>query len=161
MTEPVSGMPAPQLGDESSWMWGSELVQGSSGSCVSFGLMWYPVRCPRIPQVEDRCSGQLTQHAVGWLCAPSACRIELIRSHARHVDSACSSRVGVAVYVKREVANPRTDGRQQIFHHLVLATLAIFVALERHKVYDPCLATLAIFVALERHKVYDPCLAIL
>jgi hypothetical protein len=32
MTEPVSGMPAPQLGDESSWVRGSELVQGSSSS---------------------------------------------------------------------------------------------------------------------------------
>jgi hypothetical protein len=36
--EPVSGMPAPQFGDESSWVWGSELVQDSSGSRVSFWL---------------------------------------------------------------------------------------------------------------------------
>jgi hypothetical protein len=40
MTELVSGMPAPQFGAESSWVRGSELVQGSSGSCVSFSLMW-------------------------------------------------------------------------------------------------------------------------
>jgi hypothetical protein len=40
MIELVSSMPAPQFGDESSWVWGSELVQGSSGSCVSFWLMY-------------------------------------------------------------------------------------------------------------------------
>jgi hypothetical protein len=34
MTELVSGMPAPQFGDESSRVRGSELVQGSSGSRV-------------------------------------------------------------------------------------------------------------------------------
>jgi hypothetical protein len=34
MTELVSGMPAPQFGDESSFVRGSDLVQGSSGSCV-------------------------------------------------------------------------------------------------------------------------------
>jgi hypothetical protein len=36
VTELVSGMPAPQFGDESSWVRGSDVVQGSSGSCVSF-----------------------------------------------------------------------------------------------------------------------------
>jgi hypothetical protein len=53
MTELVSGKPAPQLGDESSWVRGSELVQGSSGSCVSFWLIWgvfaYPLRCFCVP----------------------------------------------------------------------------------------------------------------
>jgi hypothetical protein len=39
MIELASGIPAPQFGDESSWVRGSELVQGSSGSCVSFWLM--------------------------------------------------------------------------------------------------------------------------
>jgi hypothetical protein len=34
--ELVSGMPAPQFVDESSWVRGSELVQGSRCSCVSF-----------------------------------------------------------------------------------------------------------------------------
>jgi hypothetical protein len=36
MTELVSGMPAPQFGDESSSVRGSELAQGSSGSVRSF-----------------------------------------------------------------------------------------------------------------------------
>jgi hypothetical protein len=36
MIELVSGMPAPQLGDETLGMRGSMLVQGSNGSCVSF-----------------------------------------------------------------------------------------------------------------------------
>jgi hypothetical protein len=40
MTELVSGMPAPQLGDESSWVLGSELVESSRGSCISFWLTW-------------------------------------------------------------------------------------------------------------------------
>jgi hypothetical protein len=39
MIELVSGMPAPQFGEESSWVWGSEMAQGSSGSCVSFWLV--------------------------------------------------------------------------------------------------------------------------
>jgi hypothetical protein len=38
-TELVSGMAAPQFEDESSWVRGSELVQGSSGSFVSFLLI--------------------------------------------------------------------------------------------------------------------------
>jgi hypothetical protein len=49
ITELDSGKPAPQFGDESSWMRGSKLVQGSSGSCVSFrliqGIFAYPLRC--------------------------------------------------------------------------------------------------------------------
>jgi hypothetical protein len=36
----VSGMPAPQFGEESSWVRVSKLVQGSSCYCVSFRLMW-------------------------------------------------------------------------------------------------------------------------
>jgi hypothetical protein len=48
MIELVSGMPAPQLGDESSWVWGSQMVQGSSGS----------VRSLRVPSKTSlRCSG--------------------------------------------------------------------------------------------------------
>jgi hypothetical protein len=43
MIELVSGMPAPQFGDESSWVRGSELLQGLSGS----------VTCFRVPQVQD------------------------------------------------------------------------------------------------------------
>jgi hypothetical protein len=35
MTELVSGMLAAEVGDESYWVRGSKLVQGSSGSCVS------------------------------------------------------------------------------------------------------------------------------
>jgi hypothetical protein len=57
MTELVSGMPAAQFGDESSWVRGSELVQGSRGSCVSFwymqGVFPYPLKCLSIPQVKD------------------------------------------------------------------------------------------------------------
>jgi hypothetical protein len=34
MIELVSGMPAPQFADESSLVQGSDLVLGSSGSCV-------------------------------------------------------------------------------------------------------------------------------
>jgi hypothetical protein len=41
MIELVSGMPAPRFGDESSWVLGSELVQGWSGSCVSFD--WFEI----------------------------------------------------------------------------------------------------------------------
>jgi hypothetical protein len=69
MTEIVSGLPAPQYGEESSWVLGSELVQGSNGSCVSFQLICFriPLRCLRtpwgtlVPQVEDRCS-ELRHH---------------------------------------------------------------------------------------------------
>jgi hypothetical protein len=39
MTELVSCMPTPQFGDESSWMRGSELVEGLRGSYVSFWFM--------------------------------------------------------------------------------------------------------------------------
>jgi hypothetical protein len=46
MIEPVSGMPAAQFGDESLWVRWSQLVQGSSGSCVSFWLMWDVFACP-------------------------------------------------------------------------------------------------------------------
>jgi hypothetical protein len=38
--EPVSGMPAPQFWDESSWVRGSDLVQGPSGSFRFFPLDW-------------------------------------------------------------------------------------------------------------------------
>jgi hypothetical protein len=37
-TELVSGMPAPQFGDESSRVRGSGMVQGSRGSVRSFGV---------------------------------------------------------------------------------------------------------------------------
>jgi hypothetical protein len=40
MIELISGMPTPQSEDESSWMRGSELVQNSSSSCVSFWLLY-------------------------------------------------------------------------------------------------------------------------
>jgi hypothetical protein len=56
MTELVSGMPAPQFGGESSWVRGSELVQGSS---VSFWLMQDDFAYPpgvRVSQVEDQWS---------------------------------------------------------------------------------------------------------
>jgi hypothetical protein len=46
------GMPAPQFGDESSWVRGSELVQGSSGCTVSFWFDMFPrtpLRCLRVP----------------------------------------------------------------------------------------------------------------
>jgi hypothetical protein len=46
MIELVSGMPVPQFGDESSWVQGSELVLGSSGSCVSFWSMQDVLRKP-------------------------------------------------------------------------------------------------------------------
>jgi hypothetical protein len=39
MTELVSGMPAPQLGHESSGVRGSELLQGSSGSVRCFHVL--------------------------------------------------------------------------------------------------------------------------
>jgi hypothetical protein len=62
----VSGMPAPQFGEESPWVWRSELVQGSSGSRVSFLLTYdvfaYTLRClsvlprVRVPEVEDHCA---------------------------------------------------------------------------------------------------------
>jgi hypothetical protein len=44
----VSGMPAPQFGDESSWVQESELVKGSSGSCVLFWLMYDVLAYPRL-----------------------------------------------------------------------------------------------------------------
>jgi hypothetical protein len=58
----VSGMPAPQFGDESSWVRGSELVQGSSGSGVSFWLMkdvfeypcWRPLIYSKGRQIKAR-----------------------------------------------------------------------------------------------------------
>jgi hypothetical protein len=46
-TELVSGIIAPHFGDESSWVRGSELIQGSSGSCVS------RILGARVAQVED------------------------------------------------------------------------------------------------------------
>jgi hypothetical protein len=46
MIELVSGMPAPPFGDESSWVRGSELDQGWSGS----------VSCFCVPHVEDHWS---------------------------------------------------------------------------------------------------------
>jgi hypothetical protein len=60
MIELVSGIPAPQFGDYSYWVRGSELVQGSSGSCISFWLMYgvftYPLKYLRVHQVEDHWS---------------------------------------------------------------------------------------------------------
>jgi hypothetical protein len=40
MFELVSDMPAPQFGDESSWVQEAELVQSLGVSCVSFWLIW-------------------------------------------------------------------------------------------------------------------------
>jgi hypothetical protein len=52
MSELASDMPAPQFGEESSWLLGSELVRGSSSSLVSLWLMQdvsaYPLRCLRL-----------------------------------------------------------------------------------------------------------------
>jgi hypothetical protein len=49
ITEPVSGMPAPQFGDESSLVRGSELVRGSSGSFfVLIDVSCFPNRLTRI-----------------------------------------------------------------------------------------------------------------
>jgi hypothetical protein len=62
MIELVCGMPTPQVEDESSWVRGSDLVQGSSGSCVSSLI---DVRCFRmlpgvgVPQAEVHWYGQL------------------------------------------------------------------------------------------------------
>jgi hypothetical protein len=55
MIELVSGMPAPQFGDEFSRVRGSQLVQGSSGSVI--------LVCFSVPQVEDHCS-KLLAHLV-------------------------------------------------------------------------------------------------
>jgi hypothetical protein len=41
-------MPAPQSGDESSWVRGSELLQGWSDSCVSFWLLQDVLAYPRL-----------------------------------------------------------------------------------------------------------------
>jgi hypothetical protein len=59
MIELVSGMPAPQFGDESSWVGGSELVQGSSGSEIS-----------RRTPVEDHCFSRLSRAVECWLPSP-------------------------------------------------------------------------------------------
>jgi hypothetical protein len=52
MTELVSGMPAPKFYDESSWVRGLELVQGSSGSFFRFDIRCvrvFPKMCSRTP----------------------------------------------------------------------------------------------------------------
>jgi hypothetical protein len=43
----VSCMPAAQFGDECSWVRGTELIQGSSGSSASFWLMYDVFKYPR------------------------------------------------------------------------------------------------------------------
>jgi hypothetical protein len=75
MIELVSGIPAPQFGGEFSWVRGSELVQGSSGSCVSFRMMQdafaYPVRClrtspgVRVSQVLDNVRASMSHKPMG------------------------------------------------------------------------------------------------
>jgi hypothetical protein len=47
LVELVSGVTGPQYADKCSWIWGSELVQGSSGFSVSFQLImrWNLVFC--------------------------------------------------------------------------------------------------------------------
>jgi hypothetical protein len=60
MTELVSIKPAPQFRNEFSWVRGSELIRGSSGSCVSFWLsdvFVYPVTYLNLSQVYDQRKG--------------------------------------------------------------------------------------------------------
>jgi hypothetical protein len=54
MIELVSGMPAPQFGDKSSSVRGSELVQSSSGSCVTLIKMKHKNRLNFEPALNLR-----------------------------------------------------------------------------------------------------------
>jgi hypothetical protein len=77
MTEPVSGCQHLNSGTNLRWVWGSELVQGSSGSCVSFCLMSDGFACPRLKTTGvaelDWCNKPSGVFSGGWNLSWGSC----------------------------------------------------------------------------------------